>query len=119
MEDEVFSDVEGEDPYYPETERTYVTTTRSGRSVYTPKRLIVEEYEEVSSDSEGPSSIDTQSTDATFTDTPSDDDSPTTDVSESEEEEEEEEGEEEGKEEGAAAAAVAEALEGVTVGGDG
>jgi len=30
MEDEVFSDVEGEDPYYPETERTYVTTTRSG-----------------------------------------------------------------------------------------
>ena len=91
MEDEVFSDVEGEDPYYPETERTYVTTTRSGRSVYTPKRLIVEEYEEVSSDSEGPSSIDTQSTDATFTDTPSDDDSPTTDVSESEEEEEEEE----------------------------
>ena len=47
MEDEVFSDVEGEEQYYPETERTYVTTTRSGRSVYTPKRLIVEEYEEV------------------------------------------------------------------------
>ena len=96
MEDEVFSDVEGEDPYYPETdsERTYVTTTRSGRSVYTPKRLVVEEYEEVSSDSEGPSSIDTvtQSTDSTFTDAPSDDESlPTTDVSESEEEEEEEE----------------------------
>jgi hypothetical protein len=58
------------------------------------KRLVLEEYGEVSSDSEGPSSIDTQSTDATFTDTPSDDDSPTTDVSESEEEEEEEEEEE-------------------------
>ncbi len=43
MEDEVLSDVGGEDPYYPETERTYVTTTRSGRSVYTPKRLVVEE----------------------------------------------------------------------------
>ena len=92
MEDEVFSDVEGEEPYYPETERTYVTTTRSGRSVYAPRRLVVEEYEEVSSDSEGPSSIDTQSTDATFTDAPSDDESlTTTDVSESEEEEEEEE----------------------------
>ena len=62
MEDEVFSDVEGEEPYYPETERTYVTTTRSGRSVYAPRRLVVEEYEEVSSDSEGPSesSIDTR-----------------------------------------------------------
>ena len=96
MEDEVFSDVEGEEPYYPETERTDVTTTRSGRSVYTPKRLVVEEYEEVSSDSEGPSSIDTQSTDSTFTDasTFTDDDSlstATTDVSEEEEEEEEEE----------------------------
>ena len=97
MEDEVFSDVEGEEPYYPETERTYVTTTRSGRSVYAPRRLVVEEYEEVSSDSEGPSSIDTQSTDSTFTDasTFTDDDSlstaTTTDVSESEEEEEEEE----------------------------
>ena len=92
MEDEVFSDVEGEEPYYPETERTYVTTTRSGRSVYAPRRLVVEEYEEVSSDSEGPSSIDTQSTDSTFTDAPSDDESlTTTDVSESEEEEEEEE----------------------------
>jgi hypothetical protein len=92
MEDEVFSDVEGEEPYYPETERTYVTTTRSGRSVYAPRRLVVEEYEEVSSDSEGPSSIDTQSTDSTFTDAPSDDESlATTDVSESEEEEEEEE----------------------------
>ena len=91
MEDEVFSDVEGEEPYYPETERTYVTTTRSGRSVYAPRRLVVEEYEEVSSDSEGPSSIDTQSTDSTFTDAPSDDESlPTTDVSEEEEEEEEE-----------------------------
>ena len=97
MEDEVLSDVEGEEPYYPETERTYVTTTRSGRSVYAPRRLVVEEYEEVSSDSEGPSSIDTQSTDSTFTDasTFTDDDSlstaTTTDVSEEEEEEEEEE----------------------------
>ena len=70
MEPEEYSDIEGEDPYYPETERTLVTTTRSGRSVYTPRRLIVEEYEEVSSDSEGPSSIDTQSTDATFNDSP-------------------------------------------------
>jgi len=85
MEEE-FSDVEGEEPYYPETERTYVTTTRSGRSVYTPKRLIVEEYEEVSSDSEGPSSIDTQSTDATFTES-----LPSEEEDESEEEEEEEE----------------------------
>ena len=48
MEPEEYSDIEGEDPYYPETERTYVTTTRSGRSVYTPKRLIVEEYEDSS-----------------------------------------------------------------------
>ena len=85
MEDE-YSDVEGEEPYYPETERTYVTTTRSGRSVYTPKRLIVEEYEEVSSDSEGPSSIDTQSTDATFTDSlPSGEESEGTDDSDEEE----------------------------------
>ena len=84
MEAEEYSDIEGEDPYYPETERTFVTTTRSGRSVYTPRRLVVEEYEEVSSDSEGPSSIDTQSTDATFTD------SPTTEVEESEDEEEDE-----------------------------
>ena len=83
MEDEVLSDVGGEDPYYPETERTYVTTTRSGRSVYTPRRLVVEEYEEVSSDSEGPSSIDTQSTDATFS-------SATTEEEESEDEEEDE-----------------------------
>ena len=70
MEPEEYSDIEGEDPYYPETERTFVTTTRSGRSVYTPRRLVLEEYEEVSSDSEGPSSIDTQSTDATFNDSP-------------------------------------------------
>ena len=82
---EEFSDVEGEEPYYPETERVYVTTTRSGRSVYTPKRLVVEEYEEVSSDSEGPSSIDTQSTDATFRES-----LPTSDESDSDEEEEEE-----------------------------
>lgn len=84
MEAGEYSDIEGEDPYYPETERTFVTTTRSGRSVYTPRRLVVEEYEEVSSDSEGPSSIDTQPTDATFTD------SFTTEVEESEDEEEDE-----------------------------
>ncbi len=81
---EEFSDIEGEEPYYPESERVYVTTTRSGRSVYTPRRLIVEEHEEVSSDGEGPSSIDTQSTDATFRDLSSGE-------SESDEEEEEEE----------------------------
>ena len=79
---EEFSDIEGEEPYYPESERVYVTTTRSGRSVYTPRRLIVEEHEEVSSDSEGPSSIDTQSTDATYL---------SSGESESDEEEEEEE----------------------------
>ena len=78
---EEFSDVEGEEPYYPETERVYVTTTRSGREVYTPRRLVVEEHEEVSSDGEGPSSIDTQSTDATYL---------STGESESDEEEEEE-----------------------------
>ena len=85
MEPEEYSDIEGEDPYYPETERTFVTTTRSGRSVYTPRRLVVEEYEEVSSDSEGPSSIDTQSTDATFRSSAT-----TTEVEESEDEEEDE-----------------------------
>ena len=82
---EEFSDVEGEEPYYPETERVDVTTTRSGREVYAPRRLVVEEYEEVSSDSEGPSSIDTQSTDATFRES-----LPTSDESDSDEEEEEE-----------------------------
>ena len=79
---EEFSDIEGEEPYYPESERVYVTTTRSGREVYTPRRLIVEEHEEVSSDGEGPSSIDTQSTDATYL---------SSGESESDEEEEEEE----------------------------
>ena len=92
MEDEVFSDVEGEEPYYPETERTYVTTTRSGRSVYAPRRLVVEEYEEVSSDSEGPSSIDTQSTDATFTDSVPEEDLPTSEESEEGEDSDEEGG---------------------------
>ena len=86
MDPDEFSDIEGEEPYYPETERVLVTTTRSGRSVYTPRRLIVEEYEEVSSDSEGPSSIDTQSTDATFTEA----------SSSSEESEESEDSDEEG-----------------------
>ena len=91
MEEE-FSDVEGEEPYYPETERVYVTTTRSGRSVYTPRRLVVEEYEEVSSDSEGPSSIDTQSTDATFTDSVPEEDLPTSEESEEGEDSDEEGG---------------------------
>jgi hypothetical protein len=40
-EEEVYSDIEGEDPYYPETERVLVTHTRSGRPVYTVKRLVV------------------------------------------------------------------------------
>jgi hypothetical protein len=42
---EEYSDVEdGEDPYYPETERVHHTTTRFGRMVYTPKRLVVDPY---------------------------------------------------------------------------
>ena len=92
MEPEEYSDIEGEDPYYPETERTFVTTTRSGRSVYTPRRLVVEEYEEVSSESEGPSSIDTQSTDATFTDSVPEEDLPTSEESEEGEDSDEEGG---------------------------
>lgn len=40
-EEEVYSDIEGEDPYYPETERVLVTHTRSGRPVYSVKRLVV------------------------------------------------------------------------------
>ncbi len=39
--DETHSDCEGEDPYYPETDRELVYTTRSGRNVYSVKRLIV------------------------------------------------------------------------------
>ena len=39
---EVYSDEEHEDPYYPETERVQVTTTRSGRPVYSVRRLIVD-----------------------------------------------------------------------------
>ena len=42
---EEFSDVEdGEDPYYPETERVLVTVTRSGRKVFAPQRLVVGPY---------------------------------------------------------------------------
>ena len=42
---EEFSDVEdGEDPYYPETERVLVTVTRSGRKVFAPQRLVVDPY---------------------------------------------------------------------------
>ena len=45
MDPEEFSDVEeGEEPYYPETDRTYVTTTRSGRKVFAPQRLVVDPY---------------------------------------------------------------------------
>ena len=52
MED--FSDVEeGEEPYYPETERTYLTTTRSGRKVFAPQRLVVDPYIIPSDDDEG------------------------------------------------------------------
>lgn len=42
MDDETFSDVDGEDPYYPETERTHVATTKSGRKIYSVRRLVVE-----------------------------------------------------------------------------
>lgn len=53
MEDD-FSDVEeGEEPYYPETERTYLTTTRSGRKVFAPQRLVVDPYIIPSDDDEG------------------------------------------------------------------
>ena len=42
---EEFSDVEdGEEPYYPETERLLVTVTRSGRKVFAPQRLVVDPY---------------------------------------------------------------------------
>ena len=45
MDQEEFSDVEeGEEPYYPETDRIYVTTTRSGRKVFAPQRLVVDPY---------------------------------------------------------------------------
>ena len=51
--DEYFSDVEeGEDPYYPETERMHTTTTRSGRKVFTPQRLVVDPYIDDGSDEE-------------------------------------------------------------------
>ena len=52
MED--YSDVEeGEEPYYPETERAYVTTTRIGRKVFAPQRLVVDPYFIPSDDDEG------------------------------------------------------------------
>jgi hypothetical protein len=41
-----YSDVEGEEPYYPETERVHHSTTRSGRKVFAPQRLIVDPYVE-------------------------------------------------------------------------
>ena len=50
--DEYFSDEEGEDPYYPETERVHTTTTRSGRKVFTPQRLVVDPYIDDGSDEE-------------------------------------------------------------------
>ncbi len=45
MEEEGYSDVDPyEDPFYPETERVHHTTTRSGRKVYAPQRLVVDPY---------------------------------------------------------------------------
>ena len=45
MEEERYSDVDpSEDPFYPETERVHHTTTRSGRKVYAPQRLVVDPY---------------------------------------------------------------------------
>ena len=53
MEDD-FSDVEeGEEPYYPETARVHVTTTRSGRKVFAPQRLVVDPYIIPSDDDDG------------------------------------------------------------------
>ena len=53
MEEE-FSDVEeGEEPYYPETARVYLTTTRSGRKVFAPQRLVVDPYITPPDDDEG------------------------------------------------------------------
>ena len=53
MEDD-FSDVEeGEEPYYPETARVHLTTTRSGRKVFAPQRLVVDPYIIPSDDDEG------------------------------------------------------------------
>ncbi len=48
-----FSDVEGEEPYYPETERLHITTTRFGRKVFAPQRLVVDPYIIPSDDDEG------------------------------------------------------------------
>ena len=45
-EGDEYSDVEGEEPYYPETERVHHSTTRSGRKVFAPQRLIVDPYVE-------------------------------------------------------------------------
>ena len=53
MEDD-FSDVEeGEEPYYPETARVHVTTTRFGRKVFAPQRLVVDPYNIPSDDDDG------------------------------------------------------------------
>lgn len=53
MEDD-FSDVEeGEEPYYPETARVHLTTTRSGRKVFAPQRLVVDPYIIPSDDDDG------------------------------------------------------------------
>ena len=53
MEEE-FSDVEeGEEPYYPETARVHITTTRSGRKVLAPQRLVVDPYIALPDDDEG------------------------------------------------------------------
>ena len=59
---EEFSDVEdGEEPYYPETERLLVTVTRSGRKVFAPQRLVVDPYIPSDDDDDGVSIPDDES----------------------------------------------------------
>jgi hypothetical protein len=41
IDDDAFSDTVGEEPYYPETARIHVATTRSGRKVFSTQRLVV------------------------------------------------------------------------------
>jgi len=59
---EELSDVEdGEEPYYPETERLLVTITRSGRKVFAPQRLVVDPYIPSDDDDDGVSIPDDES----------------------------------------------------------
>ena len=74
----VHSDEDGEEPYYPETERTLVGHSRSGRPIYSVARLVVpnavippkDDDEESESESENDSAtdIETQSDDSFVTD---------------------------------------------------